>query len=186
MSDKNVLLRQKDLIEQVGVPKTTLHDWIRSFSAYVPIVMQGRTKYYNEGSVEVLARIRDLRTVGYDKPQISETLAYEFPIDVSEVERKVEAARDPEDARDAVYLAMQTVAEMSEKMEDLVKRQEEQDEKIREQDAEIARQNEELEKHREHVRSSIEDRDKKLNETMTNFIEKNKKRSLWDRIRNKW
>lgn len=186
MAENNELLRQKDLVSKVGVPKTTLSDWITEFSPFVPIVKQGRTRYYKGESVDVLMRVRELRSGGYDKSQISEKLAHEFPIDVDEVERRAEMYRDPDDGRDAVYLAMQAVGEMANKMEKVVQDNENMRKELEDK---IEKQNKKIEQQDEYINTTLNERDrklnerdKKLNETMTNFIEQNKKKSIIDRI----
>jgi ABC-type phosphate transport system auxiliary subunit len=121
-----------------------------------------------------LVRIRDLRAQEYDKTQIAELLGKEFAISVDELERKAEVHRKQDDARDAVYLAMQAVGEMADRLEGLDKEQ-----KQMRQDFE-----ERIEKQDEYIKTSLDERDRKLTEHMRQLQEERKRRNVLQRIKN--
>jgi DNA-binding transcriptional MerR regulator len=183
MTETRSLLRKKDLVERSGIPKTTLTDWVEEFSPYVPIVRQGRTKYYTEKSLEVVERIRSLRAQEYDKVQIAEILAKEYPINVDEIERKAEVYRnqnEEDEDRRAVILAMQAFGEMAEKLETIEKEQKDMRETYEEKTQELEGR---IEKQDEYIKTSLDDRDRKLMEHMRKTMEERKKRGFMGWIR---
>lgn len=151
------LLRLKDVLERTGLPRSTAADWIAAFAAYIPEVLQGRTRYFKQETIEILMEIRDWREYGYDKTQIAEMLAEKYPVNVDELEKKAEQHRNNDTARqrdaaagrDAVYTAMQAVGEMAQRMDVMQQEVTEQAERIQQQEeineqlrAQIAEQNE--------------------------------------------
>ena len=68
------LLRKRELIEAVGVPKSTIADWIIEFRVYIPTVQQGSVTYYRPAANPVLMAIKELREKQYAKPDIMREL----------------------------------------------------------------------------------------------------------------
>jgi len=111
------LLRKKELLDAVGVAKSTIADWVIEFHMYIPTVKQGAVTYYRPEAVYVLNAIKELRHLDYSKPQILELLAKRgFPITVEEAVEDVQKIVSQADARDTLLNVMQsmgmTVAEI--------------------------------------------------------------------------
>jgi DNA-binding transcriptional MerR regulator len=104
------LLRKKELLDAVGVAKSTLADWVIEFHMYIPTVKQGAVTYYRPEAIDVLNAIKDLRQLDYAKPQILELLAKRgFPITVEEAVEDVQKIVSQADARDTLLNVMQTM-----------------------------------------------------------------------------
>lgn len=106
------LLRKKDLHSPVGVPKSTVADWVEDFSVYIPKVKQGSVIYYKAETIEVLKFIKLCREQHYQKPQIFEMLADKgFPITVEEAVEDVRKAMEGNTPRDTLLTVMQTMGQ---------------------------------------------------------------------------
>ena len=132
------LLRKKDLHEKVGIPKSTVADWLLEFHVYIPKVKQGRVTYYKKEVLEVLQFIKGCREKNYDKSQIFQLLADKgFPITVEEAVQDVKKVIE-ESSRDSLLMIMQTMGQAINKIA-------EQDEKISETKKVIEYQQERIE-----------------------------------------
>jgi hypothetical protein len=58
---KKDFLRKKDIIDGLGIPKSTVSDWINDFSVYIPKLKQGQITYYKPEAMEVLLTVKELR-----------------------------------------------------------------------------------------------------------------------------
>ena len=106
------LLRKKDLVEAVGVAKSTVADWITEFHVFIPTVKHGAVTYYRPEAVDVLNTIRELREQDYSKVQIMELLAKRgFPVTVEEAVEDVERVMAGADPRDTLLTVMQTIGQ---------------------------------------------------------------------------
>lgn len=176
--DTPQLYRMKDLAEIVGAPRSTLTDYAIEFAAYIPTVKHGRTKYYKAEAIGVLRRITDLRDNDYDKTQIGEILAQEYTVDAEVITNKAEKYRQGQDGnlregREAIYVAMQAVGELSERVGNLTeqvgsqaKQLEKQGNHIQQQQQQIDRQSEEIERQRQEAKDTANERDQKITELM--------------------
>lgn len=132
------LLRKKDLHEKVGIPKSTVADWLLEFHVYIPKVKQGKVTYYKKEALEVLQFIKGCREKNYDKSQIFQLLADKgFPITVEEAVQDVKKVIE-ESSRDSLLMIMQTMGQAINKIA-------EQDEKISETKKVIEYQQERIE-----------------------------------------
>jgi len=117
------LLRKKDLVEIMGLPRSTISDWLIEFHVYIPTVKQGAVTFYKPETLDVLNAIKELREKGYHKVQIFEMLAERgFPICVDEaVEdmKRVLQQQKEQQPRDAVFTLAQTTAQLSVKMAEI-------------------------------------------------------------------
>jgi len=150
------LLRKKDLVEILGLPKSTISDWLIEFHVYVPKVKQGAITFYKPEAVDVLKAIKELREQGYHKVQIFEILAERgFPVTVDEavedMKRVLQMQREQQ-PRDAVFAVAQTAAQLSAKMSEIDEAVQELGRKQDETDGRIA----ELERQLEAVRRELE------------------------------
>lgn len=106
------LLRKKELVDALGVAKSTVADWVTEFHVYIPTVKQGAVIYYRPEAVDVLKAIKELRELDYSKVQIMEMLAARgFPITVEEAVEDVQRVLNQADARDTLLTVMQTMGQ---------------------------------------------------------------------------
>ena len=69
-----------ELASLVGVPRTTINDWLGKYSLYISAVQQGKRKVYPESSLAVLKEIAQFRNEGFSFPEIGEKLAENHPV----------------------------------------------------------------------------------------------------------
>lgn len=69
-----------ELAELVGVPRTTINDWLGRHSQYIDFRMQGRRRIYTDASVKVLREISALRNSGLSSFDIEAELAKRHPV----------------------------------------------------------------------------------------------------------
>lgn len=70
-------LRKYELIERLGVSKTTLSNWIYFFHEFIPQKKKGDIMLYGIESIKVLRRIKMLREELYSRPTIKKILVEE-------------------------------------------------------------------------------------------------------------
>lgn len=106
------LLRKKDLVESVGVAKSTIADWVTEYHVFIPSLKHGAVTYYKPEALNVLNVIRELREQNYSKVQIMELLAKRgFPVTVEEAVEDVERVLSGADSRDTLLTVMQTMGQ---------------------------------------------------------------------------
>lgn len=111
------LLRKKDIVDAVGVAKSTVSDWISEFHMYIPAVKQGSATYYKPITVEVLNAIKEMRDRGVSKPEIAEKLAEQFPINADDVAQGVsKVVKETENRSDALITVMSTMGKVVEQI----------------------------------------------------------------------
>lgn len=64
-----------ELAELVGVPRTTINDWLTKYAIYIQSVPQGRRRVYTESALNVLKKIAALRSNGLPLTEIETQLA---------------------------------------------------------------------------------------------------------------
>ena len=69
-----------DLAAQVGVPRTTINDWLSKYSQFITSIQQGRRKVYPSSTVTILKEIGSLRSSGLSFAEIEKTLALSHPV----------------------------------------------------------------------------------------------------------
>jgi hypothetical protein len=121
MNDK--LLRKKDIVEVIGAPKSTVSDWIKDFSSYIPTVKDGATIYYKPETIDVLNTVKELREDGYDKTRISVMLAEKgFAINSDDLEGRIRTAvktadrKSEQEGRDALMAMSHMMGQLTERM----------------------------------------------------------------------
>lgn len=142
----NGLLRKKDLVEAVGVAKSTIADWVTEFHVFIPTVKHGAVTYYKPEALDVLNAIRELRELDYSKVQIMELLTKKgFPVTVEEAIEDVERVLSGADSRDTLLTVMQTmgqavveIGKQTEQINRITTRIEEQSERMDGQDGRIS------------------------------------------------
>ena len=78
MDGKNYTVME--LAEQIGVPRTTINDWLARYSMYIDTVTQGKRKVYPETALAVLREVAALRGAGKSFAEIETELAAKHPI----------------------------------------------------------------------------------------------------------
>lgn len=69
--------RQYELINRLGISKTTLRHWLAYFSEFIPKKKQGDIIVYGPEAIQVLSRIKSLRQELYARPTIKTMLLEE-------------------------------------------------------------------------------------------------------------
>lgn len=69
-----------DLAEQVGVPRTTITDWLGRYARFMELQTQGRRRFYTDRTLSVLCKIAELRTAGRSIVDIDGELERIFPV----------------------------------------------------------------------------------------------------------
>jgi len=69
-----------DLADQVGVPRTTITDWLGKYARFMELRTQGRRRFYTDRTLSVLCKIAELRTAGRSLGDIDGELERVFPV----------------------------------------------------------------------------------------------------------
>ena len=69
-----------DLADQVGVPRTTITDWLGKYARFIELQTQGRRRFYTDRTLSVLCKIAELRTAGRSTGDIDGELERVFPV----------------------------------------------------------------------------------------------------------
>jgi len=78
--DSQNLYSISDLADQVGVPRTTITDWLGKYSRFIELQTQGRRRFYTDRTLSVLCKIAELRTAGRSIGDIDGELERIFPV----------------------------------------------------------------------------------------------------------
>ena len=84
MTDKKTYL-VSDLANELGVPRTTVNDWLKRYDRYLPSEMSGRRRTYTEEALEVLRSVNKMRNDGLSAGKIETELEKTFAIRPEEV-----------------------------------------------------------------------------------------------------
>ena len=79
-----------ELAEKVGVPRTTINDWLGKYSTYIGFVMQGKRRVYTENTLSVLLKVSELRAAMKSSFEIEQELASIYAIHPEFAEETVE------------------------------------------------------------------------------------------------
>lgn len=82
------LLRKRELVEAINVPKSTVADWIIEFHMFIPTIKEGSVLYYRPAALAVLEEIKTLREQGFSKPEIMKELGRKFALTVDEADQE--------------------------------------------------------------------------------------------------
>ena len=69
-----------DLADQVGVPRTTITDWLGKYARFIELQTQGRRRFYTDRTLAVLCKVAELRTAGRSIGDIDGELERIFPV----------------------------------------------------------------------------------------------------------
>ncbi len=78
--DNQKLYSISDLADQVGVPRTTITDWLGKYARFVELQTQGRRRFYTDRTLSVLCKVAELRTAGRSIGDIDGELERTFPV----------------------------------------------------------------------------------------------------------
>ena len=78
--DNQNLYSISDLADQVGVPRTTITDWLGKYARFIELQTQGRRRFYTERTLSVLCKVAELRTAGRSIGDIDGELERVFPV----------------------------------------------------------------------------------------------------------
>ena len=78
--DNQKLYSISDLADQVGVPRTTITDWLGKYARFIEIQTQGRRRFYTERTLSMLCKVAELRTAGRSTGDIDGELERIFPV----------------------------------------------------------------------------------------------------------
>ena len=84
MTDKKTYL-VSDLASELGVPRTTLNDWLKRYDRYLPSEMSGRRRTYTVDALEVLVTVNQMRNDGLSASKIEAELEKKFAVRPDEV-----------------------------------------------------------------------------------------------------
>ena len=85
-----------ELAEQLGVPRTTINDWLGKYSSYIDFAVQGKRRVYTDASLAVLREISALRTSGMSSADIETELAKRHPLRAEPAETPQPEQREQE------------------------------------------------------------------------------------------
>ena len=69
-----------DLADQVGVPRTTITDWLGKYARFIELQTQGRRRFYTDRTLSVLCKVAELRSAGRSIGDIDGELERIFPV----------------------------------------------------------------------------------------------------------
>ncbi|GEM_PF-4203031 len=78
--NQQVFYSISDLAEKVGVPRTTITDWLTKYERFIEMQTQGRRRFYTARSLEVLCKIAEMRNSGRSLADIDAALEQFFAI----------------------------------------------------------------------------------------------------------
>ncbi len=95
MTEKKVF-SVADLAEKIGVPRTTITDWLNRFAPYIESEMRGKRRVFTEATLAVLSQIASLRDYGLSTYDIEKELAKQHPVQAELHEPETEPKPEPE------------------------------------------------------------------------------------------
>ena len=102
-----------ELAEKVGVPRTTINDWLVKYSTYIGFVMQGKRRVYTENTLSVLLKVSELRAAMKSSFEIEQELAAIYAIHPEFAEENIpeQTVSDPESGTSNETAATETLPE---------------------------------------------------------------------------
>ena len=79
-----------ELAEKVGVPRTTINDWLNKYSTYIEYTMQGKRRVYSENTLKILIKVSELRNAGTSSFGIEQVLSKTFAVHPETTEETAE------------------------------------------------------------------------------------------------
>ena len=118
-ADGRMLLRKRDLVDTLGVAKSTVADWVTEFRVFIPTIKDGALTWYKPEALDVLNAIKVMREQNVPKSEIYARLQQKgFPVTVEEAGNDVQRAVGPLDARKKLWDVMNQVGHALERLAD--------------------------------------------------------------------
>lgn len=76
----NVFFSVSELGEKLGVPRTTINDYLARYGLYIEFEIHGKRKVYTEKSLEILRDIANMRAQGLAFYDIEQALMQKYPV----------------------------------------------------------------------------------------------------------
>ena len=116
-ADGRMLLRKRDLVDTLGVAKSTVADWVTEFRVFIPTIKDGALTWYKPEALDVLNAIKVMREQNLPKAEIYARLQQKgFPVTVEEAGNDVQRAVGPLDARKKLWDVMNQVGHALERL----------------------------------------------------------------------
>ncbi len=80
MSSNSVFYSVSDLGLKLGVPRTTINDYLARYGQYIEFEIHGKRKVYTEKSLEILQDIANMRAQGMAFYDIEQNLMQKYPV----------------------------------------------------------------------------------------------------------
>lgn len=90
-----------ELAEKVGVPRTTINDWLGKYSTYIDYAMQGKRRVYSENTLQILLNVSKMREGGMSSFDIEKKLAETCAVHPEPEPETPAAAPEPSSAEPA-------------------------------------------------------------------------------------
>lgn len=74
------LFSVSDLADKIGVPRTTITDWLGKYERFTEMRIQGKRRFYTEKTLAVLTKVSELRTEGHSLNDIKDDLEQIFQL----------------------------------------------------------------------------------------------------------
>ncbi len=74
------LFSVSDLADKIGVPRTTITDWLGKYERFTEMRIQGKRRFYTEKTLAVLTKVSELRTAGHSLNDIKDDLEQIFQL----------------------------------------------------------------------------------------------------------
>ena len=78
MSKEKISFLTSDLAVALGLPRTTVNDWLTRYAVYLEYDMRGKRRVYTLRSLEVLQFVAQLRAQGMSAPEVEKQLAERY------------------------------------------------------------------------------------------------------------
>lgn len=158
-----------ELSERTGIPDSTIRRYITKFSDFFVVKGGNRSKRYEDTAVEVLLRIKDLYDKGYETEQTYNALLKVFPQII-----------DPEETEESSSLPALATSDDIIEIKQMLKAQQEFSNRLLDR----------LSKQEEYIRNSLERRDQRLMQAITDSMNERKllleskqeDKSFWQRL----
>ena len=75
MTEEKKTYLTSDLAQELGVPRTTVNDWLNRYGAYLEFEYRGKRKAYSSGALSVLREVAALRDAGKSAFEVEAELA---------------------------------------------------------------------------------------------------------------
>jgi DNA-binding transcriptional MerR regulator len=91
-----------NLADEIGVPRTTINDWLTRYSQYIEFKVQGKRRIYSSSTLSVLREISELRNSELSSFEIEKKLLEKHPVHGEITEKNEKApAQDQQEEKES-------------------------------------------------------------------------------------